>query len=73
MMKPDARWFCMACGCDFVAPLQYGEGSEYGMAPPDVATPGFCDAERCSSARERFEATAARILANVNREQGERR
>lgn len=68
MIKPNARWFCMACGADFVAPLRYGEGSEYGMAPPpDVPTPGFCDAERCSAARERFEATAARILANVRR------
>lgn len=72
MIKPDARWFCMACGAGFVAPLRYGEGRDYGMAPPDVAVPGYCKAPACAEQRRRFEATVERILAEAARSEEQR-
>jgi len=61
-VTPNALFFCMACGCEFRAPLVFGEGRNYGQSPPDIATPSYCRADECAEARKRFDATCKRIM-----------
>ncbi len=56
---PRRQTFCLGCGVVGSAHLSRAQSEQ---EPAGVALPGWCKAEACQEQRERFDATADRII-----------